>query len=306
MGHDAVDLGRPTAATPTPSTAVLDEAFDRVSALDFEIPNPYVNHGPMAVEALSTLGFDWTIDDWVERFETTMHRALEPVTPEWRRDFPWRDLLGDHQLLPEWMGYFERAIGDDGWRDVVHTWVPRLMPGLVAALFHGVIRTSHAVRALDVADTTARRAELARALGNWAVWFGPGRPAEGNAVTDDPGTGSAQAAARAAGCYVSQPTIFVLHAVTGAMAVNLLSGHLEPSDAASALAQLEAEHRALLTHDTPAHVDADGEWDPHVIDRAVGSFDPHQVKLVEACLRGLDLTGDPHFAAAARVVTGTP
>ena len=120
----------------------------------------------MAVEALSTLGFDSAIDDWVERFETTMHRALEPVPPEWRQDFRWQDLLGDHRLLPEWMGYFERAIDEDGWRDVVQTWVPRLMPGLVAALFHGVIRTSHAVRALDVADSTARRAELARALGN--------------------------------------------------------------------------------------------------------------------------------------------
>jgi hypothetical protein len=90
------------------------------------------------------------------------------------------------------------------------------------------------------------------------------------------------------------------------MAVNLLSGHLQPSDAASALAQLEAEHRALLPEGTPARVgDSEGEWDPQVIERAVGSFDPHQVKLVEACLRGLDLTGDPHFAAAARVVTGT-
>jgi hypothetical protein len=34
------------------------EAFDRVSALDFEVPNPYVNHGPMACEALRTLRFD--------------------------------------------------------------------------------------------------------------------------------------------------------------------------------------------------------------------------------------------------------
>jgi hypothetical protein len=29
------------------------------------------------------------------------------------------------------------------------------------------------------------------------------------------------------------------------------------------------------------------------------------VKLVEACRRGLDLTDDPRFAAAARVVTST-
>jgi hypothetical protein len=301
MADGDTDLRSAASGVPT---AVLDEALDRVSALDFEIPNPYVNHAPMACEALTTLGFDSAISSWVEAFETTMHRAIEPVTPAWRQDFAWQDMLGDNRLLPEWMGYFERAIDDEGWRDVVRTWVPRLMPGLVSALFHGVIRTSHAVRSLDSTDTTARRAELARALGNWAVWFGAGQPSEGNLV-DDPVTGTAQAAARAAGCYVSEPTIFVLHGVTGAMAVNLLSGYLDPRHAESALAQLEAEHRTLLDGITPAVVgDTGGESDSHLIQRAVDSFDPHQVKLVEACRRGLDLTGDPVFIAAARVVTG--
>ena len=37
---------------------------------------------------------------------------------------------------------------------------------------------------------------------------------------------------------------------------------------------------------------------------AVRSLDPHQVKLVEACRRGLAATGDPAFAAAAETVTG--
>jgi hypothetical protein len=284
----------------------LDEAFDRVSALDFEVPNPFVNHGPMACEALTTLGFGSELPDWVEHFETTMHRAIEPVTPTWGHEFPWQDRLGDHRLLPEWMGYFERTIDDDGWPDVVGTWVPRLMPGLVSALFHGVIRTSHAVRAIVVEDTRSRRAELARALGNWAVWFGPGQPPEENLVADDPAAQTVQAAARGAGFYVSQPSIFALHGVTGAMAVHLLSGHLEPERAVAALAQLEAEHRALYRDVTPVAIgDAVGEWDLQVIDKAVSSFDPHQVKLVEACLRGLDLTGDPRFAAAARVVTNT-
>jgi hypothetical protein len=284
----------------------LDEAFDRVSALDFEIPNPYVNHGPMACEALTTLGFDSELPEWVEHFETTMHRAIEPVTPTWGHEFPWQDFFGDYRLLPEWMGFFGRAIDDDGWPDVVRTWVPRLMPGLVSALFHGVIRTSHAVRAIEVEDTRSRRAELARALGNWAVWFGPGQPVDEHLVTDDPAAQTIEAAAQGAGWYVSQPSIFALHGVTGAMAVHLLSGHVEPAHGVAALAQLEAEHRALYHDITPAAGDdTAGEWDVKVIDRAVGSFDPHQVKLVEACRRGLDLTGDPRFTAAARVVTST-
>ena len=45
-------------------------------------------------------------------------------------------------------------------------------------------------------------------------------------------------------------------------------------------------------------------WDPELTAAAVHSLDPHQVKLVEACRRGLAATGDPAFAAAAETVTG--
>lgn len=294
-------------ATSAPAVLQLDEAFDRVSALDFEIPNPYVNHGPMACEALATLGFDSALGEWVESFETSMHRGIEPVEPTWGQQFVWEDRLGDYRLLPEWMGYFDRAIDDDGWRDVVGTWVPRLMPGLVSALFHGVIRTSHAVRALEVSDSRSRRAELGRALGNWAVWFGPGQATDDITPQGDgePAAGALRAAAQGAGRYVSEPSIFALHGVTGAMAVHLLSAYVRPDDAVAAVAQLEAEHRVLYRDISEApHGDADGVWDTRPTERAVGSFDPHQVKLVEACRRGLNLTGDPQFIAAARVVTG--
>ena len=37
---------------------------------------------------------------------------------------------------------------------------------------------------------------------------------------------------------------------------------------------------------------------------AARSLDPHQVKLVEACRRGHEATGEPAFAAAAETVTG--
>lgn len=86
--------------------------------------------------------------------------------------------------------------------------------------------------------------------------------------------------------------------------MHLLSGYLDPFDAALALSQLKAEYRVLYHDVTPALVgDADGEWESQFTQRAVGSFDSHQVKLVEACLRGLNLTGNPHFIAAACLVT---
>ena len=51
------------------------------------------------------------------------------------------------------------------------------MPALRTALFHGAIRTAHAVRAIDAADTPPRRGELARALGYWAARYREGQPA---------------------------------------------------------------------------------------------------------------------------------
>ena len=252
VAHRENGIGRAVESPVSRSSiAVLDNALERVSALDFEIPNPFVNHAPMACEALATLNLDSEIGDWVERYESSMRQAVPPATPSWQNGFDWKNLLGDYRLLPEWMGYFGEAIDDEGWRAVVELWVPRLMPGLVSALFHGVIRTSHAVRAIEVSDTRARRAELARALGNWAVWFAPGEPVDESAGFDDPQPMALQAAATGTRYYVAEPTIFYLHGVTGAMAVHLLAGHLSPLDARAAVTQLQAEHRSLYQGGTP-------------------------------------------------------
>ena len=253
--HGASEVGE--SPGPRSTVDILDDALDRVSGLDFEIPNPFVNHTPMACEALAALNLDSVIDDWVERYEKSMGQAIAPVTPSWRLDFDCEDLLGDYRLLPEWMGYFDRTIDDAGWRGCIAVWVPRFMPGLVGALFHGVIRTSHAVRAIEVADTAARRAELARALGNWAVWFAHGEPADESTMFDDPQPIALRAAAQGALCYVADPNIFNLHGVTGAMAVHLLAGHLAPLDAWAAVTQLQAEHRSLYRGVTPALEEGD-------------------------------------------------
>lgn len=287
------------------STAILDHAFDRVSGLDFGIPNPFVNHAPMACEALAALSLDPVIDEWVERYEKIMGQAVQPVAPGWGSGFDWRNRCGDYRLLPEWMGYFGQAINEEGWRSVIGLWVPRLMPGLVSALFHGVIRTSHAVRAIEAADTDARRAELARALGNWAVWFSPGQPVDEGGEFDSPQGMALQAAAQGARCYVADPTIFCLHGVTGAMAVHLLAGHLATADARAAVIQLQAEHRSLYRGVTPIATGVEAYWNDQTIGAASGSFDAHQIKLVEACLRGFRLTGDPAFSRAAETVTST-
>ena len=284
------------------TTPALDEAFERMAAASFELPNGFVNHGAMACEALAVLDCADDIDSWARRFAQVGGARIEPVAPA---GFEWRQALGSYDRLPEWIGYFARAIDDEGWASVVEIWVPRLMPALRTALFHGAIRTAHAVRAIDAVDTPPRRGELARALGYWAARYRAGQPAGPHGPADDSRAAVVRAAADGARRYLARPSILYLHGVTGAMAVEILAGHIPATATTAALAQVHAEHAVLYAGVEPA-----GEPHPASPPRselaaaAVRSLDPHQVKLVEACRRGLAATGDPAFAAAAETVTG--
>lgn len=301
--------GGPVEADPAEAgsaTPVLDEAFERMAASDFELPNGFVNHGPMACEALAVLDCEDRIEGWARRSVAATGEGPVPVPP--RGPFDWQQYLGRYDRLPEWLGHFEAAIGGEGWPAVVATWVPRLLPALSTALFHGAIRTAHAVRAVDAADSAPRRSELARALGYWAARYRPGpspdrpRPAE-ERRSDAREEATAEAAA-GAHHYVAAPSIFNLHGVTGAMAVELLAPHLAPEDGDAALAQVRADHAAMYAGADSAPAGTDTTWDPGVVGQVADSGDPHQVKLVEACRRGLALRADPVFVTAADVVSG--
>ena len=290
----------------TDSSAALDEAFERMAASDFELPNGFVNHGPMACESLDALGLVEQIDGWSRRFVEMVGTGPRPESPRSFSGRGWLDALGDYRRLPEWIGHFDRSIAGQGWRSVVGEWVPRLVPGLHAALFHGVIRTGQAVRAIDAADTPARRAELARALAYWAARCTPGHlpPIDGGPGSIDAAV--VAAAAHGARHFVDQPSIVYLHGVTGAMAVGLLVPHLDPGAAQAALAQVRAEHTAMYPAVVPGARPDEGEgWNPELAVVAAESRDAHQVKLVEACRRGIALGGDQQaFVSAARRVTG--
>jgi hypothetical protein len=284
------------------TTPALDEAFERMAAASFELPNGFVNHGAMACEALAMLDCADDIDSWARRFAQAGGVTVEPAAPA---GFDWRQALGIYDRLPEWIGYFARVIDDQGWASVVEVWVPRLMPALRTALFHGAIRTAHAVRAIDTVDTPPRRGELARALGYWAARYHAGQPAGVHGPDDDHRTAAVRAAADGARRYLARPNILHLHGVTGAMAVEILVGHIPATAATTALAQVHAEHAALYAGVEP--VDEPRPARPpggQLAAAAVRSLDPHQVKLVEACQRGLAATGDPAFAAAMETVTG--
>jgi hypothetical protein len=84
-----------------------------MAAASFELPNGFVNYGAHGLRGAGHARLRWR------------HRHLQA--------------LGDYQRLPEWIGYFTRAI--------------------------------------DAADTPPRRGELARALGYWAARYRDGQPA---------------------------------------------------------------------------------------------------------------------------------
>ena len=283
------------------TSSALDEAFERMASVGFELPNGFVNHGAMACEALAALGFESELGAWARRFSSI---AGASVTPKVNRSFEWGAALGDYRQLPQWVGHFEARIAEEGWAAVAETWVPRLMPALATMLFHGAIRTAHAVRAVAATHTEPRRAELARALGYWAARYRRGAPAIPVEI-NDARANAVTSAARAARYYIAAPSIYFLHGVTGAMAVEILVGYLPSRACEEAIAQVRAEHSAMYDGAQAATaVHAAGALENDLAVAAETSGDPHEVKLVEACRRGWEATGDQAFVAAAETVTG--
>ncbi len=74
------------------TTPALDEAFERMAAASFELPNGFVNHGAMACEALAMLDCTGDIDSWAHRFARAGGASVDPVAPA---RFEWRQALGD-------------------------------------------------------------------------------------------------------------------------------------------------------------------------------------------------------------------
>ena len=158
-------------------TDALFEALDRLDDLGAEIGEVgFVNHAPMAAEALAALGHSDQVTPWVRSFREarpfheapTVGHALDGAD-----ESSWRGALGNAGKIGDWEGLFRRELAEAPWRDVLTRWWPRLLPGLVTRLTHGMIRTAHAVRGLASTTSTsdAQLVELARALALWAAYF---------------------------------------------------------------------------------------------------------------------------------------
>ncbi|MFE0047650.1 hypothetical protein [Streptomyces albireticuli] len=156
----------------------LNDALERMADLGYErgAGADLANHGPMGAEALAVLGHGDAVAAWVEGYRTAMPHHEVPA-----RSFPldpadessWRPALGDFSRAGDWEQLFVRELADAAWRDVLVRWWPRLLPGLLAGLTHGLIRTAHAVRSLAATQlpTPHQLTELSRGLAYWAARF---------------------------------------------------------------------------------------------------------------------------------------
>ncbi|TCO60932.1 questin oxidase family protein [Actinocrispum wychmicini] len=149
---------------------VLAEAYQRLhrTGPEFGGENWLTNHGPMAVEALVRRGHAEEVGGWVDRYVRRLEdlpSASDPVTHD-----TWREALGDARRIGDWTAYLTAEVAERPWREVLVTWWPRLLPGIVAGATHGVIRTGHAVRTLlGGGEGPQAVTELAHALAYWAA-----------------------------------------------------------------------------------------------------------------------------------------
>jgi hypothetical protein len=158
-------------------TDPLDEALSLFAATAPEYGTfGFSNHGPMVAEALGQLGRADAIPAWVATYRARLDIAPAPEKP--LREEEWPAALGEPDRFPAWLALFETELADRPVAAVVEEWVPRLVPGTVAAAFHGLIRTAHGLRAVGEADTPPRRVEVATGLAYWASQYQelPGPP----------------------------------------------------------------------------------------------------------------------------------
>jgi hypothetical protein len=156
------------AVMPELST-VLDEGLVRLARTGPEFAGGLSNHGPMAAEALIRLGRAGDVERWLDGY---LRKLDGPPRPSMRvTGQTWPGALGDPRRVADWEAYLAAQLADEPWRDVLARWWPRLVPGLAAGATHGIIRTSHAARALADGESPERAAELARGLAYWAATY---------------------------------------------------------------------------------------------------------------------------------------
>lgn len=277
----------------------MDMVDEALTTIDATSPTwnrgRFANHGPMVVETLGRWGHDTDVPGWVE-----------PLLPFWGTAPPrqapigddWRAALGAVDRYSDWRDFFVTELARDAWHDVTDRWVGRLMAGYVGHLFHGVIRTAHAVRGLQAHDTPARQQELADALAYWASAYEelPGEPPP----LLEPLALLHQATVTYLQHGAGFPILFV-HGITGAGAIDRLAPVLNDEhrdaltrSAAQACAWVAAQGEGIAIAEPAAIMPPD-----QLIDAAIRAGGEHAIKLADMCLGAYNATSDDIYLVAA-------
>jgi hypothetical protein len=166
------------------SSEAIEAALALLAPTGPEYHGGLANHGPMAAEALVALDRPDAVVPWVEMYRRRLQAhpsGFRPIDPK-----AWPEALGEQGRVGDWIVFFRRELEERSWKPVLSEWTARLSPGVVAAAFHGAIRTAHAARSLEALETPARVRELAEGLGYWAATYNalpeatpPSRPPAG-------------------------------------------------------------------------------------------------------------------------------
>lgn len=283
--------------------SVLDEAY-----LVYADSNPFlpithfIEHATMGAEALVELGLGNRVKEWLSHHRVRPYQAPISgisIATDWQR------ALGRQACHGDWIRYLESELSSRAYQEVLAEWTPRFAHQVGALLFHGLIRTAHAIRALEHADTHARRAELARGLSLWAIGIGsaPSEGAQAAAMGADSQPEIIDCARFGAATFICEPNVPNLHLVTGPMAYRMIAHLLDEKTHAIARASFSQTHLQAAARFESIKRRAYGE--PNVsIDKAhlaalAAQSDAHPSKLTDAALRAHKETEDEIFLKAA-------
>lgn len=297
----------------------LNDAYDRLKDIWFNMEPIFAEHGPMVAEAISTLGRNAAVGPWVESYKAN-HRHLPPppkkdaIDPA--NESNWRTALGAAPRMLDWLDLFRRELAVHPWQETIRTWAPRLLDGYIGGLTHGLIRSAHAVRAIPESGATpAEREELARGLAYWASVYQQLPPLSEGDPPADPEQAISRHSARFARLLLAEgtrsgiPLIQLVHTVTSAEALRTLLPFLAREVAQRGVARIAQGSAAIAGRVTGR---PPGEPEPQIpaaafgidelIDRAIAHGDDHVIKFTEAALREDRLRPDPVYRAAAEML----
>jgi hypothetical protein len=296
----------------------LNDALERLQEIGFTHEPNFAEHGPMAVDALSAMGRNDEVRSWVEAYKARYRHFPPPARQapiDEADEAGWRGALGTYSRTTDWHDFFNRALAEQPWRDVVSIWAPRLIPGYAGALTHGLIRTTHAVRGIAeaTAPTRPQHDELARGLAYWAGSYHAvgGEPTPDAAPRTDREAAALalnrHAAAMAQGLYANLdlaivPVIQLLHTVTSTVAMKRLLPYLPADFAGEAVGTVRRVSGTIAGRVPGAKAATPRDFGPlpgaaDLIERAARHRDEHVIKLTEACLGEDAFQSAPIFRA---------